>query len=692
MFNTLTLRQKMQFSICGVVFLAFVATIFYITASSTKNAEKNAESLAVEIGYRYGGIIKADLDRACGVSIALANTIEGIKENQPAPSRDMLNTIMKRIMMENPDCYGVWAAFEPNAFDGRDAEFANQPGSDAKGLYQPYWHKSGNDIKLDVTGMQAENDPVGSWYWKPFRSGKDFVNEPTVFNYDGKDITLAGICIPIKINGQTIGVAGVDFAMDKFSSVIGAVKPYETGYGFFISNSGLFVYHPDTARIGKNMKDLPDASYSGAVIDAVKNGEQYTEIRKSRVTNETSIFVYTPFTVGRTTTPWCFAVSVPVNKVLAGVHSMRNTSLVIVVLALVMVFATIYYIATSIISAPINRVVQGLKDIAEGEGDLTKRLDITSKDEIGRLAKWFNLFMDKLQELITQTVATSGAVGVSSSELLGISREMVKSSSVTTDKAEKVSLASEEMSMNINAIASSMEEAASNINVVAAATEEMTSTIHEIAKNSETARSISQRAVNSSRDASEKMNRLGAAAEDIGKVTETINDISNQTNLLALNATIEAARAGEAGKGFAVVAGEIKELSKQTAEATQEIKNRIDGIQSVTMETVKEIGTVVGVISEISDIVTTIASSVEEQTVATREIAQNISQASLGIQDVNEKINRNAGAASVISKEMADVDESAGEMMRSSDQVNHSADKLTELARTLSDKVSKFKV
>ena len=214
MFNALTLRQKMQFSICGVVFIAFMVTIIYITAASSNNAEKEAQNLAVEIGYRYGGIIKADLERACGVAMGLASSLEGIKENEAIPSRTMVNAIMKRMMQENPDCYGVWAAFEANAFDGKDAESANQPGSDAQGLYQPYWHKSGNDIKLDVTGMQAENDPVGSWYWRAFRTGKDFVNEPTVFNYDGKDITLVGICIPIKVNGQVIGVAGVDFSME----------------------------------------------------------------------------------------------------------------------------------------------------------------------------------------------------------------------------------------------------------------------------------------------------------------------------------------------------------------------------------------------------------------------------------------------------------------------------------------------
>ncbi|WP_051284147.1 methyl-accepting chemotaxis protein [Desulforegula conservatrix] len=692
MFNKLSLRQKMQFSICGAVFLAFVITIFYITSAATNSAEKEAKNLAVEIGYRYGGLIKADLDMANGVARTLANTIEGIKEKEEAPSRDLVNAIMKRMMEDNPDCYGVWAAFEPNAFDSKDADFKDKPGSDPAGLYQPYWHKSGSDIKLDVTGMQAENDPVGSWYWVPFKSGKDFVNEPTVFNYDGKDITLVGICIPIKVKGKIIGVAGVDFSMEKFTKLVGSVKPYDTGYGFFISNGGFFVAHPKAERVGKTIKDIPDAKYSNEVIDAIKNGKLHTELRESKVTGDESIFVYTPFTVGRTTTPWCFGVSIPLDKVLQGAHSIRNISILIGLLAILVVFAIVYFIATKIISRPINRVVEGLKDIAEGEGDLTKRLRVTSQDEIGSLATWFNIFMEKLQDLIKQTVITSGTVGGSSAELLVISDEMMKSTAVTTSKTQKVSAAAEEMSMNINSVASAMEEASSNINMVASATEEMTSTINEIAKNSEHARGISERAVTRSREASQKMNRLGAAAIDIGKVTEAINDISSQTDLLALNATIEAARAGEAGKGFAVVAGEIKELSRQTADATHEIKDKIDGIQKVTVETVEEIGSVVSIISEINDIIATIATSVEEQSAATKEIAVNIGQASKGIQEVNETVNRNAHVASVISNEITDVDHSTGEILKNSDKVNKSATKLTELAKLLSDKVGMFKV
>ena len=220
----------------------------------------------------------------------------------------------------------------------------------------------------------------------------------------------------------------------------------------------------------------------------------------------------------------------------------------------------------------------------------------------------------------------------------------------------------------------------------------MTSTIHEIARNSEQSRAISTEAVTNSKHASEKMHALGTAAHDIGKVTETISDISEQTNLLALNATIEAARAGEAGKGFAVVAGEIKELSRQTAEATHEIRQKIQGIQSGTEAAVSEIDDISKIIHDVNDITITIATAIEEQTAATNEISGNVSQASAGLQSVTENMAQVSSVATEISSDISAVSNSAEEMSDNSTQVHSGAGKLTQLAHDLSDLVGKFKI
>jgi methyl-accepting chemotaxis protein len=188
------------------------------------------------------------------------------------------------------------------------------------------------------------------------------------------------------------------------------------------------------------------------------------------------------------------------------------------------------------------------------------------------------------------------------------------------------------------------------------------------------------------------MDQLGAAAREIGKVTDTINEISSQTNLLALNATIEAARAGSAGKGFAVVASEIKELAQQTAAATEDIQKRIAGVQSSTAGGIAEIGKISQVIHEVSEIVRSIAAAIEEQSTVTRNIARNIADATAGVQDANSRVSETSQASAQIAQEIIGVDRAAGAMAEGSQQVKASATELSRVAERLRVTIQRFKV
>ena len=351
----------------------------------------------------------------------------------------------------------------------------------------------------------------------------------------------------------------------------------------------------------------------------------------------------------------------------------------------------IFFIVRSI-TKPINHVVAGLKDIAEGEGDLTMRLEVKTRDEVGELARRFNAFVEKIQGMIKDIAGNAETLGSSSIELSAISKQMSTGAGQTSDKSNNVATRSEEMSSNMNSVASAMEQASTNIDMVATSTEEMTATINEIAQNSEKARAITDEAVSEAKGASDSVDELGSAAQEISKVTETITEISEQTNLLALNATIEAARAGDAGKGFAVVANEIKELARQTAEATQDIKKRIEGMQGSTAGTVTKIQQISKIINDVNDIVSTIATAVEEQSVTTKEIATNVAQASTGIGEVTENVVESSTVAADIAKDISEVNQAADEITNSSSQVNLSAEELNKLAEQLKEMVGRFRV
>ena len=357
---------------------------------------------------------------------------------------------------------------------------------------------------------------------------------------------------------------------------------------------------------------------------------------------------------------------------------------------IVMVISILILIIQRVIK-PLNQTLLVVKDIAEGEGDLTIRLDVNGSDEVSQLSKWFNIFLDKLQGVVKDIAATAGALGESSDTLSGLSGKLSEGATHMSGLSSSVASASEEMSANMNVVAGSSSESASKVNMVASAAKEMTTTINEIAKKSENARTISKEAVAQASETTKRMEKLREAANSIGNVTQTIADISDQTNLLALNATIEAARAGDVGKGFAVVANEIKELAKQTAGATQEIRNQIEGIQGSTSETIDQIDKISEVIHNINGIVSGIAAAVDEQSSTTKEIAGNVGQASQGMQDVNENVAQSSIVSGEIAREIAGVNEFSNQLSGNSDQMNQSAASLSQLANELNALVDKFK-
>jgi len=374
-------------------------------------------------------------------------------------------------------------------------------------------------------------------------------------------------------------------------------------------------------------------------------------------------------------------------------QAMRNLSIIALVGGGILVLGFLSgRVAAGTLSRPLETIQERMRDISSGQGDLTARLQVLSKDEIGELASLFNTFIGSLQAMMLEIRDDTRKLTGASRELFTVSSTMSQGSQDLSSRATLVAGATEELSVTANSVASEMALASSSLSVVTEATGQMRSTIDEIAGTGERARAITQDAASQVEKVSAAMEELGRSAREIGKVTETITSISSQTNLLALNATIEAARAGAAGKGFAVVANEIKELALQTASATDDIKKRINAIQHSTLDSVANIERISGVIRTINDLVGTIAAAIEQQSATTREIVVNLVEAAKGVQTANGQMGQTSQVTQGIARDTADINNATSGIASGSLRVKGHSEELSRLADRIEGLVGKFRL
>lgn len=312
----------------------------------------------------------------------------------------------------------------------------------------------------------------------------------------------------------------------------------------------------------------------------------------------------------------------------------------------------------------LRRVINMVRDIAQGNGDLTTRLKVTTSDELGELATWFNSFLDKLHRIVSEVAQNAQRVALASEQMSATSQQIMATCQETTTQAEVVSQATQKVSLNLQSVSTGAEE--------------MTVTIQNIAGNTLTAAGVASNAVATVQAANATVGKLGQSSAEIGEVIKVITSIAQQTNLLALNATIEAARAGEAGKGFAVVANEVKQLAKQTAQATEGISRTITAIQKDTKGAVEAIGSIRDIIQQVSDISGTIAASVEEQSTTTNEMTRNVTDA--------------ARASEEITRNIAGVAQAARGTSTGAQELHWAGNELAEMAAQLRTVVAQFEI
>jgi len=416
---------------------------------------------------------------------------------------------------------------------------------------------------------------------------------------------------------------------------------------------------------------------------------------------------------------WSVRGVVPRDESTATCRKVMWKMIVIGMFCAVVTLVALWFVAGKI-TGPIIQVTNTVKNIAEGEVNLTARLEVHNGDEVGELATWLNRLLETVQGMVEDIAdkaeklsASSSDVHLLSGQMVSFAEEMTSQSDTVADAAEEMSAsinamasATEEMSTNVHSVSSTAEQMSQNMNAVASSIEEMYTALSDVAANAQAGSEIAGMAIKMSKSATDTVNALGKAATGISDVTTLIRRIAEQTNLLALNATIEAASAGAAGRGFAVVANEIKELANQSGQAAGDIAKRINGVQTNTQAAREVIADIADIINNINESSIGITESVQKQKITTNEISGNVNQASTGIDNIaqsmagiaqgtNDMAERAGGAAkgvSMMSSNIRGLSDAATASNTAAEEVAHASAEVETMVGQIKETVMAFKV
>ena len=442
------LKTRMILLISSVVFIAFAVSTTLITLRAGQMAREEAYDKAREIAHRYSSDVNNRMDVALSASRTIAGAFAAIKASDEKPDRKMFDAILMDVLKDNPDWMGTWACFEPNAIDGMDSEYVNTPGHNEKGRYLPWWNRITGSIKV---ASSVTPDESSAWYNEPMKTGREFVTDPYMTS---QGVMAIDVCAPITFKNKRIGAAGLDFSMAYFEEMARDIKPFETGYVFLVSYNGTFVTHPKKDLVGKTIDEVNPAN---TVMDAIRQGRETTEMKKSEVTSAESFVIFVPVKLGRSDLFWSLGVSIPMDKVLAGVKTMRNMNLIINVIFMAVIMLVIFFIARGIAN-PISRIAEGLNQGADQVSSASIEVATSSQtlaEGASQQAAAIEETASSLEEMSSMTSQNADNAGQANT-LMQENSHIIEQASETMDKLthamEDISKASEETSKIIKTI------------------------------------------------------------------------------------------------------------------------------------------------------------------------------------------------------------------------------------------------
>jgi methyl-accepting chemotaxis protein len=650
------LRYRLIIIVIAILMVSGVAlsAILLSIASSTQMATalESQERLAAE----QARVIQMRYERYLQTIRTLADAMADYDRTEAGRQRNRFDQIMESILESEERLIAVFAVFKPNTIDpGMDAAFAGVPGSTETGQWAAWYtrrsgeieHLTYDDVATVMHNTSGEN------------ARRELIYDPVPQTVAGKDTYTVKLTVPIihRSTGEVVGRVGVNINTAYTQPVVDdTIKGHPDITAMTVySNNSTIIASGVAGQTGKLLKDAQSSLYSahtGAAQEAVIRGEKYRLAEYSEnLKTELEMIIY-PFIIGETGTSWALMLGTGKTLILEEIHSMIIYTVIIAVVAVVIMSVIVFFVSGGI-TKPIVNVALTLKDISEGEGDLTKTVAVQSKDEIGDLARYFNETLNKIKNLVVtiknQSVAlsdiggelagnmteTAAAVNEITANIQSIkSRVINQSASVTETNATM-----DQITVNIDKLTGQVDRQSGSVAQSSSAFEEMLANIHSVTqtliKNSDNVKDLidaSEVGRTGLQEVAEDIQEIARESEGLLEINAVMENIASQTNLLSMNAAIEAAHAGEAGKGFAVVADEIRKLAENSGEQSKtistvlkKIKDSIDKITRSTDSVLNKFEAIDSGVRTVSDQEENIRNAMEEQSAGSKQILEAIS-------------------------------------------------------------------
>ncbi|MBV4500700.1 methyl-accepting chemotaxis protein McpA [Pseudomonas shirazensis] len=604
----LKFRHKILLSACGVVVLAFALFTLYNDYLQRSTIRQNLESSVQQAGALTASSVQNWMS---GRILVLENLAEDIAEQgagsnlagligQPSYTRNFLFTYLGQT----------------------NGVFTQRPDEKMPDTYDPRQRP---------------------WYSAAVSAGQTLLTPPYQSAVGGLVVTIA-TPVKAKADDQLLGVIGGDLSLDTLVEIINSVDFGGIGHAFLADRDGQVIVSPDKTQVMKNLKDIYPAAnlrVEPGMQDVVLDGQE-------------RLISFAPIN-GLPSAKWYIGLSIDKDKAYAALSQFR-TSAIIAMLVAVAAIAGLLGLLIPVLMRPLTTMGRAMRDIAEGEGDLTRRLTVQNQDEFGELATSFNRFVERIHASISEVSSATRLVH-------DLSEKVVSASNASISGSEEQSMRTNSVAAAINQLGAATQEIARNAADASQHASGASDQAHDgrqVVDDAITAMTALSLKISES---CEQIEILNTSTDDIGKILDVIKGISQQTNLLALNAAIEAARAGEAGRGFAVVADEVRNLAHRTQESAEEIHRMITSLQVGSREAVhtmnasqvsseqtvqvankagERLASVTQRIGEIDGMNQSVATATEEQTAVVESLNLDITQINTlnqqGVQNLNETL------------------------------------------------------